>query len=128
MATAAPLLATDVDDLLWRALADPTRRHLLDLLRAGPATVGALAAEFGDLTRFAVMKHLAVLEGAGLVLGDKIGRERWCRVNPAPLRAICLRWLRPFDVALADQALRIKEIAERKQGTTRRARVPEQPR
>ena len=125
---APPPLATDLDDLLWRALADPTRRHLLDLLRAGPATVGALAAEFGDLTRFAVMKHLAVLEGAGLVLADKIGRERWCRVNPAPLRAICLRWLRPFDVAVADQALRLKEIAERRTIVTREARVQERPR
>ncbi len=115
MATAIePDVREEVDDLLWKALADPCRRRLLDLLREGPATVGGLAAEFGEVTRFAVIKHLAVLEAAGLVIGERVGRERWCRLNPAPLRSICLRWLRPFEVAAADRALRIKELAERK--------------
>jgi DNA-binding transcriptional ArsR family regulator len=109
------------DDLLWRALADPTRRRLLDLLRAGHATVGALAARFDDLTRFAVRKHLAVLEEAGLVVAQKVGRERWCRVNAAPLLAVCLRWLRPFEIAVASRALRIKEVAERGAGAAPRA-------
>lgn len=112
--TAEPEVRDDVDDLLWKALADPCRRRVLDLLRDGPATVCGLAAEFSEVTRFAVMKHLAVLEAAGLVIGDRAGRERWCRLNPAPLRSICLRWLRPFEVVAADRALRIKELAERK--------------
>lgn len=125
MVTTAPRHATVADDLLWRALSDPTRRRLLDLLREGRATVGALAGAFGGLTRFAVMKHLAVLEGAGLVVGQRVGRERWCRLNPAPLRAICLRWLRPFEVAVADRALRIRELAERRHDDARRVREEE---
>lgn len=116
-----------VDDLLWRALADPSRRRVLDLLRRAPSTVGALAEEFEDVTRFAVMKHLAVLEAAGLVLAERVGRERRLRLNPAPLRAICLRWLRPFEAAVADKALRIKELAERKAAAPRLPRKQERP-
>jgi Predicted transcriptional regulators len=83
------------DIRVWRALADPTRRALLDRLRAGPCTTGALAAGF-PVTRFAVMKHLDVLVAAGLVLVERRGRERLNYLNPVPIRRVNQRWLAPF--------------------------------
>lgn len=99
------------DDAVWKALADPTRRALLDLLRAAPRTTGELAAEF-DLTRFAIMKHLTVLENASLVLVERRGRERWNHLNPVPIQAIHRRWIRPFEELPADGLLRLKRLAE----------------
>lgn len=79
-------------DPLFKALADPTRRRVIELLRQGPATTGELVAHFPDLTRFAVMKHLAVLEEAGLVTTHKTGRERWNQLNPVPLDHVRDAW------------------------------------
>jgi DNA-binding transcriptional ArsR family regulator len=81
------------DDLVFRALADPTRRHLLDRLyeRDGrPLT--ELEAEL-EMTRFGVMKHLRVLEDAGLVVTRKAGREKHHFLNPVPIRLIHDRWI-----------------------------------
>ena len=64
------------DEAVWRALSSPVRRRMLDVLRAGPRTTGRLASGFAELSRFAVMQHLAVLEGAGLVVVRRSGRER----------------------------------------------------
>jgi DNA-binding transcriptional ArsR family regulator len=87
--------ATPDDEPVWRALADPTRRAILDTLRAGPRTTGALAERF-PITRFAVMKHLGVLVDAGLVTAERRGRERLNHVDPVPLQQACRRWARPF--------------------------------
>src|SRR2546421_10072255 len=81
--------------LLWRALADPTRRGLLDLLRDGPRTTGQLASAF-PTSRFAVMKHLRILLGAGLLLVRRQGRERWNHLNAVPLQRLHDRWVRPW--------------------------------
>lgn len=99
------------DDLVWRALADPTRRRILDLLRKEPLTTGRIAKGF-DMTRFGVMKHLKVLHEAGMVLVEERGRERWNHLNPAPIRAIYRRWIRPFEEEDSDRLLRIKQLAE----------------
>lgn len=104
---------TDIlSDAVWKALADPTRRRILDLLRAEPRTTGDLASRF-ESTRFAVMKHLVVLVDAGLVIVERRGRERWNHLNPVPIRDLYRRWIRPFDAAPADALLRIKRAAER---------------
>ena len=100
-----------VDDRVWTALADGSRRQILDLLRGGPLTTGELCGHF-EVTRFAVMKHLKVLEGAGLVLVERRGRERRNHLNPVPLQAIYRRWIRPFERLPADRLLRIKQLAE----------------
>ena len=71
-------------DGVFRALADPTRRAILDRLAAGEATVGDLSEPF-PLSLAAVSKHLGVLERAGLVTREARGRERVCRINPAAL-------------------------------------------
>jgi DNA-binding transcriptional ArsR family regulator len=70
---------------VWNALAVPTRRRILDLLRERPRTASELAEPF-PATRFAGMKHLAVLQKAGLVLRRRSGRERWNHLNAVPLR------------------------------------------
>lgn len=82
---------------VWRALANPLRREILDLLRAGPRTTGDLAAQFPSLSRFAVMQHLGVLAAAGLVRAEREGRERWNHLDPTPIRLICERWVSRYD-------------------------------
>lgn len=72
-------------DRTFAALADPTRRAILARLALGEASVGALAAPF-RMSLPAVSKHLKVLEGAGLLLREKRGREHRCRLDPSPLQ------------------------------------------
>jgi len=99
------------DELVWRALGDPSRRLILDLLREGPRTTGELCGHF-ESTRFAVMKHLKVLEAASLVFAERRGRERYNHINPVPIQQIYRRWIRPFEALPADRLLRIKRLAE----------------
>ena len=83
----------DDDDRVFKALGDPTRRFLLDLLfgRDG-RTLTELEGEL-EMTRFGVMKHLRVLEDAGLVVTRKQGREKHHFLNPVPIRLIHDRWI-----------------------------------
>jgi uncharacterized protein YndB with AHSA1/START domain/DNA-binding transcriptional ArsR family regulator len=95
------------DDAAFRALADPTRRLLLDALfeREG-RTLGDLHREVAGMTRFGVMKHLRILEAAGLVVTRRVGREKLHYLNPVPVQLIHDRWVskytRPRASALAD--------------------------
>jgi len=100
---------------VFKALADPSRRRMLDLLRERPMTTGEVAGHF-DVTRFAVMKHLHVLVGAGLVTVRRDGRVRWNHLNPVPIQRIYRRWIRPFEADRADALLRLKQTAERRRG------------
>jgi DNA-binding transcriptional ArsR family regulator len=84
---------------LWRALASPWRRRLLDLLREAPATTGALASQLPELSRFAVMQHLGVLTDAGVVVVERRGRDRVNHLNPVPLREWYERWVQPMAAA-----------------------------
>src|SRR3954469_25789591 len=93
-------------DEVFRALADPTRRALLDeLFRADGQTLGALAERFA-MTRFGVMKHLRVLEDAGLVVTRRHGRQKLHFLNAVPIRLIHDRWVDKYTerqvTALAD--------------------------
>lgn len=99
-------------DPIFKALADPTRRRVLDLLRQRPRTTGELAAAFPALSRFAVMKHLGVLEGTGLVIVRRRGRERWNHLNAVPLREFYERWVATFDDRWAASMLAIGRLAE----------------
>lgn len=83
------------DDAIWKALADESRREILDHLRDEALTTGNLVERFPHLSRCAVMKHLGVLERAGLILVRREGRYRWNRINPAPIRQIYDRWMSP---------------------------------
>jgi len=108
--------AEERDEAVWRALAHPVRRRILDELRRGPRPAGRVAELFAELTRFAVRKHLRVLEGAGLVVVEPRGRERWYHGNPVPVREIHHRWIRPFEEPDADHLLRIRQHLERPRG------------
>lgn len=104
----------DAADAVWKALADPTRRALLDELRDGPRTTGRLAELVPGMTRFGVMKHLAVLEDAGLVTAERKGRERWNHLNAVPLRRIYERWVSRYEDRWAGSLERLKQQSERK--------------
>jgi len=84
------------DEVIWKAIGDPVRRTILDRLKDGPKTTGALAALF-EQTRFGVMKHLDVLEAAGLIVVERRGRERWNYLNAIALKSALDRWLTPFQ-------------------------------
>jgi DNA-binding transcriptional ArsR family regulator len=81
-------------DITFFALSDPTRRRILELLAADPATIGELAEPFG-LTLNGVKKHVRVLEDADLVITKKVGRTRECRLGPAQLRDAA-RWIEEY--------------------------------
>ncbi len=72
-------------NLMFQALADPTRRSMLERLSGGPASVSELARPF-DMSLSAVVQHLQVLEASGLVRSEKVGRVRTCRIEPTALR------------------------------------------
>src|SRR3984957_16020667 len=96
MSTPANSDAATIESDLWRALASPWRRRLLDLLRSAPATTGGLAERIPELSRFAVMQHLGVLVDAGLVIPERRGRDRVNHLNAVPLREWYERWGQPM--------------------------------
>ena len=85
-------------DRTFFALADPTRRSILERLAEGPANLGQLAAPFG-LTLNGVKKHVGILEEVDLVKTSKIGRSRECRLGPAELQDVT-RWIDSYQRAL----------------------------
>jgi DNA-binding transcriptional ArsR family regulator len=85
---------------IWQALADPTRRALIDRLAAGAKTTSQLC-EGMPMSRFGVMKHLGILQRAGLVIARRRGRLRFNHLNAAPLHALQARWLSPRAAAVA---------------------------
>jgi DNA-binding transcriptional ArsR family regulator/uncharacterized protein YndB with AHSA1/START domain len=97
---------------VWQALADPTRRRILDLLRKSPRTAGQLASLF-ETSRFAIRKHLLVLEAAGLVVVRPSGRERWLHLNAMPLHTVYERWVTPYQAHWAGKLSRFKQSVER---------------
>jgi uncharacterized protein YndB with AHSA1/START domain len=102
----------DVDEV-FRALADPTRRSLLDELFARDGqTLGMLEERF-SMTRFGVMKHLKVLEDAGLVVTRRSGREKLHFLNPVPIRLVHDRWVSKFSEPWVAGLSEIKERLER---------------
>jgi DNA-binding transcriptional ArsR family regulator len=97
----------------FKALADPSRRLLLDsLFDADGQTLGELAAQLPGMTRFGVMKHLRILETAGLVTSRKVGRERLHYLNPVPIRLIHDRWIGKYAEAWAAGLANLKERLE----------------
>jgi DNA-binding transcriptional ArsR family regulator len=100
-------------DAVFRALADPVRRRLLDRLHArNGQTLGELC-EGLDMTRQAVTKHLVALEAANLVVSQKRGREKLHFINPVPINDIAERWIGKFDAprlaALAELKRKLEE-------------------
>jgi DNA-binding transcriptional ArsR family regulator len=103
----------DDEDLVFKAMADPIRRRLLDRLYARDGmTLGELEAEVPELTRFGVMKHLGVLEQAGLVVTRKQGRHKHHYLNPVPIRTIYDRWIDKYRGRQAAALLDLKDQLE----------------
>ena len=100
------------EDRIWRALAEPTRRRLLDALSDEARTTGDLVEQFPDLCRTAVMKHLDVLVGAGLVVVRREGRTRWNQLNPMPIQLIYDRWVSHHVRDTAAALARLKRHVE----------------
>ncbi|MFK7957368.1 MAG: ArsR/SmtB family transcription factor [Lysobacterales bacterium] len=107
-------MITDSDqDLIFQALAHSTRREILDRLKDQPGQpVGTLASHF-DVSRIAVMNHLAVLEKAGLVTSEKEARSRRLYLNVIPLQLIYDRWTDTYSSHWAGKLTTIKYAAER---------------
>ena len=100
-------------DAVFRALADPTRRQLLDRLFArNGQTLGALCAEM-KMSRQAVTKHLALLEAANLVATQWSGREKLHFINPVPIHEIAERWIGKFERGRLDALANLKRKLER---------------
>jgi DNA-binding transcriptional ArsR family regulator len=113
------------DDRVFKALADSTRRFLLDLLFARDGrSLTELESEL-EMTRFGVMKHLRVLERAGLIVTRWSGREKLHYLNPVPIRLIHNRWIDKYTErqvsALADLKAGLEAQAWRKTRTRKRA-------
>jgi DNA-binding transcriptional ArsR family regulator len=108
-------LVADDDDRVFKALADPTRRFLLDrLFERDGRTLTELESEL-EMTRFGVMKHLRLLEEAGLVVTRRSGREKLHFLNPVPIRLIHNRWIDKYTErqvsALVDLKNQLEEMA-----------------
>jgi DNA-binding transcriptional ArsR family regulator len=104
-------------DLVWKALAHPTRRAILDFLAQAPHTTGEVCARFahprrGGIGRTGVMKHIDVLLTANLVIVRREGRRRWNYLNPVPIQRVCDRWVSRHVRDLARSANRLKQLVE----------------
>lgn len=103
---------TDDMDRVFKALADASRRRLLDLLFADQGqTLGALASRI-DMTRQAVSQHLAVLEAANLVATVKRGREKLHYLNTVPIHEVHARWIAKFERPRLDALAELKQRLE----------------
>ncbi len=100
-------------DRVFKALASPVRRQILDDLRDQPLTTGTLCAHFPELDRCTVMQHLKVLEDAELVIPVRKGRERWNHLNPLPIHDIHERWIGPHAALATARLAKLKRELER---------------
>ena len=100
-------------DRVFKALAHPVRRQILDDLKDQPLTTGTLCAHFPEFDRCTVMQHLNVLENAELVIPVRKGRERWNHLNPLPLHEIHERWIGPHAAGAVARLARLKRELER---------------
>ena len=94
-------------DATFAAVADPTRRGILERLGAGERSISDLAAAF-DMTLTGMKKHVHVLESAGLVVTEKVGRTRQCRVGPARLEQEAM-WIETYR-AMLDREIRVERV------------------
>lgn len=92
----------DADDRVFKALASPVRRRMLDALKQSPRTTGELCGLFDELDRTTVLQHLRVLENADLVTGRRAGRERHLSLAPVPIKRIHDRWIDDYTRAAVD--------------------------
>ena len=102
----------DQIDRVFKALASPVRRQMLDDLRDQPLTTGALCGHLTELDRCTVMQHLKVLEEADLIIAERRGRERWNHLNPLPINDIHERWIGPHAAGVTAKLAKLKRKVE----------------
>jgi DNA-binding transcriptional ArsR family regulator len=100
-------------DSIWKALADETRRSILDVLRDSPKTTTEIVEQFPELTRFGVMKHLQVLRDASLVITREEGRTCVNSLNAVPIRLIYERWVSKFAEQWAMTLIGLRDSREK---------------
>ena len=100
------------EDKVFKALAAPVRRQIMDALRDNPMTTGELAERFSQIDRTTVMQHMRVLETADLIISVKRGRVRWNHLNPMPIKAIHERWIGPIAAGAVDKLSAFKSELE----------------
>lgn len=106
------MITNDDMDAVFHALAHSVRRTILDYLRESPGlSVGELARNF-DVSRIAVMNHLAVLEKAELIISEKVGRTRKLYLNAMPIQDIHERWMDTYSAHWAERVSTIRHAAE----------------
>ena len=98
--------------LIWEALANENRRHILDILKEKPCTTGQLVNKFKGLDRCTVMLHLSVLTDVGLVIVKREGKFRWNYLNVEPIQRIYERWLSDYAQPAAALLTRLKDDLE----------------
>lgn len=99
-------------DAVFRALASPVRRRLLDILKEHPGSSVNDVSDFFDMSRIAVMKHLGILEDANLVHSEKEGRTRRLYFNAVPIQMIHDRWTTEYSALWASRMTRVKYKVE----------------
>lgn len=100
------------ENLVWDALANESRRQILDLLKEKPRTTGEIAMRFKGLDRCTVMLHLRILTEAGLVIPKREGKFRWNYLNVEPIQRIYERWLSTYAQPAAALLTRLKDDLE----------------
>ena len=113
-------MSTDPDlDAVFKALASPVRRRICDELKLRPLTTQQLIGCFPNRDRCTVMQHLKVLEGAGLVVPVRKGRERFNYLDAMPIQAIHERWIGPHAAHAADRLGQLKRALEKQKEPAR---------
>jgi DNA-binding transcriptional ArsR family regulator len=110
------------NDAVWKALANPLRRLMLDHLARGPLTTGELVERFPDLSRFAVMQHLRVLTDAELVFAQREGRQRFNYLNPTPIQMLYDRWVGRYMQPWTEALVGLRDELESEQRPSRKAK------
>ena len=100
------------DDITLKALGNPQRRKILDLLRTEPKTTGDICGYFSQLDRCTVMQHLRVLEKADLIIVKRNGRHRWNYLNPLPIKDLYDRWICGYAKGAVDIIAKMKREIE----------------
>ena len=100
------------DDNVFKALAHPRRRAMLDRLKDAPCTTGMLCEAFPDMDRCTVMQHLKVLEEADLIIARRDGRERWNHLNSLPIKQIHDRWISQYATHAMSISTSLRPILE----------------
>ncbi|MGI9606451.1 MAG: ArsR/SmtB family transcription factor [Acidimicrobiales bacterium] len=102
-------------DDVFKAISDPSRRLLMDRLKARDGqTLTELCEHLPDMTRFGVMSHLKILEEAGLVASRKVGRNKHHYLNPMPIQKIHTRWISKYTATVVERVAAVEVRAEKR--------------